>query len=59
MDSKMGAPMNIFEATRHYEDWMERYVTLVSHKLLEKHAMMMRDDPFIFLRGTHYRWLHL
>jgi hypothetical protein len=55
MGSKMGAPTNIFEATRHYENRMERYVKLVSHQLLEKHAMMMRDDPFIFLRGTHYR----
>jgi hypothetical protein len=50
--------MNIFEATHRYEHWMARYVKLVSHQLLDKHAMM-KDDPFIFFRGTYYRWVQL
>ena len=50
--------MNIFEATRHYENWMGRHVKLVSQQLLDKHAMM-RSDPFTFFRGTYYRWLQL
>jgi hypothetical protein len=50
--------MDIFEATRRYESWMARYVKLVSRQLIDKHARM-REQPFTFFRGTHYRWVQL
>src|SRR5437879_58543 len=52
------AAMDIFEATRSYENWMGQHVPLVSRQLLDKHAMM-KDDLFAFFRGTYYRWTQL
>jgi len=52
------ATMNIFESTRHYEDWMGRHVRLVYHQLIDKHVMM-KGDLFAFFRGTYYRWAQL
>ena len=51
----MNEPMDIFESTRRYENWMLRHVHLISSQLVAKHAIM-KDDLFAFLRGTYYRW---
>jgi hypothetical protein len=53
-----GARMNIFEATRSYEKWMRCCTTVVESHLRMKHERM-RNDPFLFLRGTYYRWIQL
>lgn len=47
--------MNIQEATRSYEGWMRRCTTVVESDLRSKHEQM-REDAFLFLRGTFYRW---
>jgi hypothetical protein len=52
------AMMDIFESTRRYENWMERHVQLISHQLVDKHAMM-KGDLLAFFRGTYYRWAQL
>jgi len=50
--------MSIAEATRSYEDWIRRAGSLVEAELREKHAQM-RDDLFMFFRGSFYRWTQL
>jgi hypothetical protein len=50
--------MDIWKATKSYEDWMRSCTTLVESHLRYKHAQM-RLDPFLFLRGTYYRWAQL
>jgi hypothetical protein len=47
--------VNIREATRSYEGWMRRCTTVVESDLRSKHEQM-REDAFLFLRGTFYRW---
>jgi hypothetical protein len=47
--------MNIHEATQSYEAWLRRHIPVVDAQLRDKHARM-RQDPFVFLRGTFYRW---
>lgn len=47
--------MKIFKATREYEDWLAKYISLVTSDLAQKHVNMC-SDPFIFLRATFYRW---
>src|ERR1700730_11949714 len=46
--------MNIQEATKSYEDWMRRCTTVVESHLRSKHEKM-KEDPFLFFRGTFYR----
>ena len=50
--------MNIKEATRSYEEWMHGCARIVDAELQDKHAQM-KQDPFLFLRGTYYRWAQL
>jgi Uncharacterized protein conserved in bacteria (DUF2252) len=51
--------MDIHSATRSYEAWLARCTPgLVASQLRDKHEMM-RADPFVFLRGTYYRWVQL
>jgi hypothetical protein len=50
--------MNILEATHAYEAWLGHCVPVVASQLSDKHAAM-RKDPFVFLRGTFYRWTQL
>jgi hypothetical protein len=50
--------MNILEATKDYETWMRRCTTVVESDLRLKHQQM-KDDPYLFLRGTYYRWAQL
>jgi hypothetical protein len=50
--------MNIGEATASYEKWMRLCTTVVESHLRKKHEWM-KAVPFLFLRGTYYRWLQL
>jgi hypothetical protein len=47
--------VNIKEATASYEKWMRRCTTVISSDLHSKHEQM-KESPFLFLRGTFYRW---
>jgi uncharacterized protein (DUF2252 family) len=47
--------VNIKEATASYEKWMRRCATVISSDLLSKRDQM-KESPFLFLRGTFYRW---
>jgi hypothetical protein len=48
----------IHSATRSYERWLRRQTEIVVADLRLKHRKMAQD-PFVFLRGTFYRWLQL
>ena len=50
--------MSIVQATRSYEAWMRNCATVIESDLRSKHAQM-KDDPFLFFRGTFYRWAQL
>ena len=50
--------MNIVEATRRFEAWLRRHITVVGRDLDYKHEQM-RADPFLFFRATYYRWAQL
>lgn len=50
--------MNIHEATRSYENWM-RSCTAVNEAHLRLKHKHMRESPFLFFRGTFYRWAQL
>jgi hypothetical protein len=50
--------MDIVEATRRFEAWLRRCITVVEQDLDYKHAQM-RADPFLFFRATYYRWAQL
>jgi hypothetical protein len=47
--------MDILEATRSYERWMAQHIPIVKADLAHKHERMA-ESPFVFLRGTFYRW---
>src|SRR5579872_4056704 len=50
--------MDIREATHGYEKWLGHETTIVRADLRRKHARMALS-PFVFLRGTFYRWMQL
>jgi hypothetical protein len=50
--------MGIVEATRKFEAWLSRQITVVRADLAYKHEQM-RADPFLFFRATYYRWAQL
>ncbi len=50
--------MDIREATKSYEHWMQGCASIVAKELRDKH-LKMKQDPFQFLRGTYYRWAQL
>src|SRR5688500_3482257 len=50
--------MNIIEATRAYEGWLGRQTAVVRADLRRKHELIA-ESPFVFLRGTFYRWVQL
>jgi hypothetical protein len=50
--------MDIIEATRRFEAWLRRRITVVGPDLRYKH-LQMRADPFLFFRATYYRWAQL
>jgi uncharacterized protein (DUF2252 family) len=50
--------MNIQQATRAFEKWTRGCTTLIEADVRSKHQKM-KADPFMFLRGTFYRWAQL
>jgi len=50
--------MRILKATREFERWLGGQTSIVQSQLIEKHRRMA-ESPFIFLRGTIYRWAQL
>lgn len=50
--------MNIFAATKSYENWMRGCTQVIESDLRYKHEQM-REDPFLFFRSTFYRWIQL
>ncbi|MGA2213326.1 MAG: DUF2252 family protein [Bryobacteraceae bacterium] len=50
--------MNIIKATRAYEAWLAKHITLLPVDLKRKHQAMA-EDVFFFLRATFYRWMQL
>jgi pimeloyl-ACP methyl ester carboxylesterase len=50
--------MDISTATQRYEAWMRRCTRIVEGDLRDKHRHM-REDLFLFFRGTFYRWAQL
>ncbi len=47
--------MNIRQATRSYEEWLRNCTHVIESELRSKHEHM-REDLFMFFRGTFYRW---
>jgi Uncharacterized protein conserved in bacteria (DUF2252) len=47
--------MTIVEATHGFERWLAQQTAVVRSQLVEKHRRMA-EEPFLFLRGTIYRW---
>jgi Uncharacterized protein conserved in bacteria (DUF2252) len=47
--------MNVVKATRLYEEWLARHITIVKADLRLKH-INMKAEIFPFLRATYYRW---
>src|SRR5580704_191364 len=56
--NRKGERMDIRGATISYEKWMRNCTTVVEAHLRLKHERM-RDDAFLFFRGTYYRWIQL
>jgi uncharacterized protein (DUF2252 family) len=50
--------MRMFEATREFERWLAQHTPLVRSQLNDKHKKIA-ESPFIFLRGTIYRWAQM
>ena len=50
--------MKIFKATRKYESWLRAVLDVFEGDLALK-AQLLAQDPFMFLRGTFYRWVQL
>ena len=50
--------MNIVQATKSYEVWLGKWITLLPADLQRKHAAMA-ESVFPFLRATFYRWMQL
>ena len=50
--------MKIFKATRKYESWLHKKLDVFEDDLAAK-SQLIAHDPFIFLRGTFYRWMQL
>ncbi len=47
---------DIHTATKSYEAWVRTHIDVRRADLDRKHEVM-RESPFVFLRGTFYRWL--
>jgi hypothetical protein len=50
--------MNIHKATNSYETWMRSCTAVIDAHVRLKHKSM-RKSPFLFFRGTFYRWAQL
>ena len=55
MQPKKHALPDIVRATSDFEKWASRHVKLIPSDLSLKHREMA-NSPFLFLRGTFYRW---
>ena len=55
---RSGAKLDIRQATASYETWLRGCTKVVDSALRSKHEQM-RTDPFLFFRGTYYRWTQL
>src|SRR5271154_2090477 len=49
------AKVDIRQAMASYETWLRGCTKVVDSALKAKHEQM-RSDPFLFFRGTYYRW---
>jgi hypothetical protein len=49
------APRSFLDDNGDFERWLRRQCKVVEPALDEKHQMM-KDDPFVFLRATFFRW---
>ena len=49
---------DIRQATLSYDNWMRSCTTVILSDLRLKHQRM-KESPFLFLRGTFYRWAQL
>jgi Uncharacterized protein conserved in bacteria (DUF2252) len=54
----MSEKADIREATASYETWLRGCTKVVESALKWKHEQM-RSDPFLFFRGTYYRWTQI
>lgn len=50
--------MKIRKSTEKYESWLSERTNLIRSDLELKHRLMAKD-PFLFLRGTFYRWMQV
>ena len=50
--------MNIHKASQSYENWMRSCTAVIEAHLRLKHRQM-RESPFLFFRGSFYRWAQL
>jgi hypothetical protein len=50
--------MNIVKATRRFEQWLGRCITIVPADLRLKHQRMAQS-PFTLMRSTFYRWVQV
>src|ERR1700728_2863248 len=53
-----GQEQTFDRATASYETWMRTCTAVVSSDLRLKHEQM-KERPFLFLRGTFYRWAQM
>ena len=53
--SRRDEEVTIEQPTVSYENWMRSCTTVVVSDLRSKHQQM-KKSPFLFLRGTFYRW---
>ena len=56
--AKGSREMNIHKATNRYENWMRSCTAVIEAHLRLKHKRM-RESPFLFFRGTFYRWAQI
>src|ERR1035438_597682 len=49
---------DIRQATVSYDNWMRSCTTVILSDLRLKHEQM-KEGPFLFLRGTFYRWAQM
>jgi uncharacterized protein (DUF2252 family) len=50
--------MDVLKATKDFESWVGRHISVVQSQLADKHKLMAKS-PVQFLRGTFYRWAQL
>jgi hypothetical protein len=54
----MTTSMDVVKATRAYETWLAKHLTILPGDLRRKH-LAMAENVFPFLRATFYRWMQL